>query len=240
MIARIKFLWPFAVVLALLLIWAGWALQSRSAHHLASAAQAQAARDDTGAATAYQQGVSHTQAAQQQAPVIAQDESRVGRDDAAVAADRLALAKLHPRPVPDPRSPQAPPPQSVAGPPASDPEVDALRRLSDDLTRDLTDTKQLLADTRVQLVEKTAEADAFRQSADGYQKEAGSLKVALTALQGQRRHWSAGLIYGTSQTVGAYVERDAGPFRIGADVVRRVLPAGNSTIDASARLGWTF
>ena len=77
---------------------------------------------------------------------------------------------------------------------------------------------------------------SLTQAGQGFQQESTGLRAAVTSA----RPWAVGLIYGTSQTMGAFMERDLGPIRAGVDVVRRVLPAGNATIDASARLGWRF
>ena len=95
---------------------------------------------------------------------------------------------------------------------------------------------QDLADTKTELAQTRDEAASFRRAADSFQAESATLRSAIVP----PRPWAAGVIYGTSSTVGAFLERDLGPIRAGVDVVRRVLPAGPATVDATARVGWCF
>lgn len=54
------------------------------------------------------------------------------------------------------------------------------------------------------------------------------------------RTWAAGVAYGSDGQMGVSVERDLGPVRIGADVVRHRLPGNNTTLEAVGRLLWRF
>ncbi|MCK9566512.1 MAG: hypothetical protein M0Q43_10750 [Methanothrix sp.] len=54
------------------------------------------------------------------------------------------------------------------------------------------------------------------------------------------RSWAAGVAYGSDGQMGVSVERDLGPVRIGADVVRHRLPGNNTTLEAVGRLLWRF
>jgi hypothetical protein len=54
------------------------------------------------------------------------------------------------------------------------------------------------------------------------------------------RTWAAGVAYGSDGQMGVSVERDLGPVRIGADVVRHKLPGNNTTLEAVGRLLWRF
>ena len=54
------------------------------------------------------------------------------------------------------------------------------------------------------------------------------------------RTWAAGVAYGSDGQMGVSAERDLGPVRIGADVVRHRLPGNNTTLEAVGRLLWRF
>ena len=109
------------------------------------------------------------------------------------------------------------------------------------------DKDRLIADlTKVNSdqAEKIAFLESAYKSADaaahGFQAEAASLRIAVSALTGDKRVWAAGGIYGTNGTAGVAAERDLGPFRVGVDVVRRPISNGNSTLEAQGRVLYRF
>jgi hypothetical protein len=225
----LKWQWLGMAVLALGCIWVGFDAQSCSSHKVASAAIAKANKQDAKAVDALDVGVNNAKAAQAQDPAISAGQSNVAQDRARLALDEARARDA--RAVRPPAAPGAPDPQPVPEPLASPVDAD-----KDRLIADLTDLTQAQA-AKIAFLQSAY--DSAHTAAVGFQGEAASLRIAVTALQGQPRPWAAGAIYGTS-TAGAFVERDLGPFRAGVDVVRRVLPAGNTTVDATARLGWRF
>lgn len=67
--------------------------------------------------------------------------------------------------------------------------------------------------------------------------------ILAQALKAKRRvvGWSVSGGYGTDRTITAGVERGvAGPLSAGVGMVKRVLPAGNSTIEAVCYIRWSF
>ena len=210
----------------------GWGSKSQAA------ALAQAAQQDQTGANAYDAGVQHGQEAKTTAPAVAKDEAAVAGTGAKVAelqAEVTRLRKLQSgavRPASAPGAPAAGPLPLLVGAPLEAAKDQLI--VAEDADRGAL--KQDLSDTKTQLSQTQASAASFQQSAVAYRAETITLRAAIVP----PRPWAAGVIYGTSSTVGAFIERDLGPFRAGVDVVRHVLPAGTATIDASARLGWSF
>lgn len=225
----LKWQWIGVVVLALGCLWVGFDAQSCTSHKVAAAAIKEADKKDAKAVDALDVGVNNATAAKAQDPAIDAGKSKVAQDRARLALDE-ARARA-PRAVRPPATPGAPDPQPLPEPLSSPVDAD-----KDRLIADLTDLTQ---DQAAKIAFLQSAYDSAHTAALGFQSEAASLRITVTALQGQPRPWAAGAIYGTS-TAGAFVERDLGPFRAGVDVVRRVLPAGNATVDATARLGWRF
>jgi len=231
--------WIGIALLAGALICLGFGARGCSSSKVAAAGLAQAAKTDQAATTAYNEGATHGQESQAQQAQVAKDDAPLDGDNAAVARDRVEVAKHRARPV-QPAAGAQPVQGDVAEPAPTLAEVAALQRLTDDLTQDLSDTQKALLDTKTLLATKTAEADSYHQAADGYRTEAAQLRLVVTALSGKVRPWAAGVTYGSNGTAGATVERDLGPFRVGVDVVRRSLGNGNSTLEAMGRLEWSF
>jgi hypothetical protein len=203
-----------------------------------SAALAQAAQQDQTAAAADTQGAQHGQEAQVAAQAVTTDKAAVADKDAKLAqlqAEVIRLRQLQPgvvRPAGAPGAAAAdalPVPVGAALDAAKDQLISA-----EDADRGVL--KQDLADTTTQLAATQAEDASHQQAEAGYKAEAATLRGAIEP----PRPMAVGLIIGTSQTIGAFVERDLGPIRAGVDVVRHVLPTGPATIDATARLGWRF
>lgn len=87
--------------------------------------------------------------------------------------------------------------------------------------------------------ELTAARDEHKAAEQAYKAEAGNLRTAL-AHTPQPRPLAVGVLYGTDKTIGAWVEYDFGPVRVGADVVRRPYAGGGTTLEGIARVGWRF
>lgn len=210
----------------------GWGSKSQPAD-LAQAAQ----QDQTGA-NAYDAGVQHGQEAKTTAPAVAKDEVAVADKGAKLAqlqAEVAYLRKLQPGAVRPSGAPGAPAAGALPLPVGT--TLDAAKdELIDAEDADRGALNQDLADTKTQLGQTQAAAASFQLSADSYRAETVTLRSAIVPA----RPTAAGIIYGTSQTIGAFIERDFGPIRAGVDVVRRVLPAGPATVDATARVGWCF
>ena len=156
------------------------------------------------------------------------------QDDAAVAADRAALARLRPTPArPDPApAPGSPTPVLVPAPVVVAPLDAAKDKLIDDLTKDLTDTKAALQDM--------TQADLARQAqVQDLQGELAQLR-AIIAARPTPRLWGVGAVYGTNQTAGGYISRDLGLVQLGAQVVRRQLSGGQTTLEALVTAGVRF
>ena len=229
----------YLIAAALLLaggIGLGW--WARGGGKSQPAALAQADKKDQVAAAAYTQGDQHGQEAKTTAGTVAKDEAAAAGTGAEVAklqAEVARLRKLHAAPVCPAGAPGAAPADPGAQPVGAD--LDAAKdQLITAEDADRGALHQDLADTKTELAQTRDEAASFRRAADSFQAESATLRSAIVP----PRPWAAGVIYGTSSTVGAFLERDLGPFRAGVDVVRHVLPAGTATIDASARLGWSF
>jgi hypothetical protein len=174
------------------------------------------------------QGAVHDQAAAKEEPILKADSQEVARLRAEVARLRAASS----RPAPLPPTPGLPKPEP-AGPPVETPLEATKTDLIDALTKENGDLK-------TQNAELKAARDGHREASAQYQQETASLRVALRAIPAPRT-LALGLLYGTNNTTGAWIEKDFGPLRIGADVVRRQIPATNqTTTDANLRLGITF
>ncbi len=127
-------------------------------------------------------------------------------------------------------------------------EVTRLRAISQQVPTVLDTAKDDLLDaqaTRIPILEAQVETltesrDAWRTAAGASQQEAGHLRTAL-GRQPAYRPMAINLIYGTDKTLGLGFEYDAGPLRLGVDVVRH--PAGTTgrtTLEAVGRVGWRF
>jgi hypothetical protein len=198
--------------------WLGWAARG----HGASAAVAQANKIDAPTTAALSKGVSSAKVAQAKDPAIQAAHSAVDADRTRLQADEVRRAA----------QPVQPASAGSTGPAAA-PVASAVEQDQAQLITDLTAENGAL---RAQNADLKLAVTSLTQAGQGFQQESTGLRAAVTSA----RPWAVGLIYGTSQTMGAFMERDLGPIRAGVDVVRRVLPAGNATIDASARLGWRF
>ena len=211
-----------AIVLACVAVLAlafGFALGRGLGHAQVAAAVKAADRQEAIATTDHAQGVQHDQEASNRAPVLAADDAEVER-----------LEKLA-DPAPDPAPAPALPGSEVVGPPPVV-VVDAEHLLVAALKKDLADTKDQLATVSLA-------RDAYRSEAYARAQECTQLRAALAAVPRELR-WSAGGVYGTAQTLGGYVERDLGPFRVGLDIVRRQLAGGQYTLEAVGRAGIRF
>ena len=111
--------------------------------------------------------------------------------------------------------------------------LDAAKdKLIDDLTKDLTDTKAALQDM--------TQADLARQAqVQDLQGELAQLR-AIIAARPTPRLWGVGAVYGTNQTAGGYISRDLGLVQLGAQVVRRQLSGGQTTLEALVTAGVRF
>lgn len=218
--------WAAGAVLAVSLVCLGWGARGCSSSKVASAALTHANQQDAPAVAALGQGVDSATAAQAKDPAIKSWVGAVAHDHARMAMD--AARARAPRPVQPPSAPGAPDPQPVPEP------LDADK---DQLIVDLTGLTEAQA---AKLTDLQSAYDSMHTAALGFQSEAASLRIAVTALSGRVKPWAAGVVYGTSSTMGAAVERDAGPFRFGAQVTRRLLPAGNATVDATVSAMWRF
>lgn len=89
--------------------------------------------------------------------------------------------------------------------------------------------------------EMTEARDSWRASATASQEEAKQLRVALDHTP-KFRPLAVGILYGTDQSVGAWVEYDIGRLRVGVDVVRRPIDSTSSrtSVEAVGRVGWRF
>ena len=211
-----------AIVLACVAVLAlafGFALGRGFGHAQVAAEVKVADHLEVVSTTEHTQGVQHDAEAAQRAPVLAADDAEVER-----------LEKLLP-PAPDPAPTPALPGSDVVGPApvvVADPEHQLVAALKKDL-----------ADTREQLTSVSLARDAYRAEADTRSQENQALRAALAAAP-RELHWSAGAVYGSGQTLGGYVERDLGPFRVGLDLVRRQLAGGQTSLEAIGRAGIRF
>ena len=79
-------------------------------------------------------------------------------------------------------------------------------------------------------------------SPDGRIDRAVDIPVETAAPAPEPPKWAAGVSYDlVHQTAGAWIERDVGRLRLGAEVAQtRVVIAGPTGIEARLRVGWTF
>lgn len=174
------------------------------------------------------QGAVHDQAAEAQKPILKADAETVARLRAEVARLRAASA----RPASVPSSPEDPTPQSV-GAPVETPLEAAKDQLIDALTKENTDLK-------VQVENYYAESKSYHAASDHYKQETASLRTIIQTMPRPRPR-AIGMDYGTNNTLAVWVERDFGPIRTGASVMRRQIPSINqTTVEAVVRLGVTF
>ena len=192
---------------------------------VASAAHAQKANQlDTAAAHSASQGDSYVA----QVPVQA---AQVLTDAAEVARLRAEVARLRKAPV----TPPAPP----AGPSLPAPEPVVLPSDSPALAH----AKDGLIDAqRKQIQDQASEIHTLTLGMQSYKSAFQQAQASL--VQERAAHpehpWAAGGSYGTDRQAGVWVERNLGRIRVGVDVVRHPLAAGNSTLEAVARIGWSF
>lgn|GEM_PF-6732364 len=179
---------------------------------------------------------SHGAKAETHEQIAEEAQARIPADDAAVAAARAALARvaLH-QPRPDvhpadtlPGTPAHPDPAPVVLAP-----MDAAKdTLIEALTKEVADLKTANA--------ALAQGDQERQAqVKDLQAEVLQLRASIAA-RPRDLHWSASVIYGTNQAVGAGVGRDWGVVHAGLDVIRRPVAGGQTTLEALGRLGFHF
>jgi hypothetical protein len=94
-----------------------------------------------------------------------------------------------------------------------------------------------IADLKTQLQTVTLESQSYKAANQASQSEVIALRAALALTN---HHWAAGAVYGTDNTVGAYVTRDLGLVRVGLEVVRRPVLGGQTTLEAIGNIGWRF
>ena len=222
--------WIVGIVLAMGLIALGFTVKSCGSHKIEAAALAQADKLDAPAVADLAQGANSAAAAEAKNPAIQAGTSAVKIDRAKLAMDQASAQRS--RPVQPPSVPGSPDPQPVAPPVESVVEQD-----KDQLIADLTKVNSDQSEKIAFLESAYKSADA---AAHGFQAEAASLRIAVSALAGDKRVWAAGASYGSNGTAGAFVERDLGPFRAGVDVMKRPAGNGNSTLEAVGRLAYRF
>jgi len=98
---------------------------------------------------------------------------------------------------------------------------------------------RLIASQDTHAAELTAARDAHKAAEQSYKAESVNLRTALAHIP-EPRPLAAGVLYGTDKTIGAWVEYDFGPVRVGADVVRRPYAGGGTTLEGIVRVGWRF
>jgi hypothetical protein len=217
-----------AIGAAVLLFGVGGWLYQAHGRHVEAKAITQADQHHEAGTTSEAQGVTHAQAADAKTPILQADAAEVARLRVEVARLRAAA----PRPAPMPQTPGMPEPQP-AGAPVESPLDAARDDLEGALTKENGDLKEALA-------ERTAEAEAFHKSSDEYKAEVASLRIAIRAVPAPRT-LAMGLLFGTNNTAGIWGEKDFGPVRVGADLVRRQLPTINQTnVEAVFRVGITL
>lgn len=211
-------------------------------HHRQEAARLQKAQQlDQSQATHGQEAITHEQAAQALTPVLGQDTTTDASDDAQVAQDRAALARLraaHPRPDPAP-VPGADAPQPVSAPVELAAVDAATEKLVSDLTQEVADRKKHEADLQLALDAMTAGDQARQAQVKDLQGEVGQLR-AIIAARPTVRTMTVGAVYGTNQTVGGYFSKDLGPVQIGVELVRRQLAGGQTSLEAIGYGGVRF
>jgi hypothetical protein len=203
--------------------WLGWSARGWGARRAATATIQQADATNAANTAALQEGVQHVQAAH-------------GLDQAIEAAHAAVVAHA-PRPWVGAHVQGSGPVRPADSVPADGGSAVAVADDHEALISDLRHENDLLHQWKAEAEPAMAN---LRQAAEGLQRENAGLRTALQATTLPEHPWAVGGIYGTSQTWGAFVERDMGPFRTGVDVVRRALPSGTATIDTTARLGWRF
>ena len=223
MIAKLRLLG-----IALLIIAPFWLIMDvRSCvvrHREAKAIQNAGAQHETAAVEAGK-AEAHDQEAEEAEPGLQANDKLVARLQA-------ELNLLQSAPKPPPSLPLVPGISAVDPAPVDLHQVDAKK---DELIGALYKAN---GDLKTQLETVTEARDSWRASAQASQKEAISLRAALSTRTD--RAWAVGVAYGTDRQAGAWVEHDLGPVRVGIDVVRHPLPGGSSTLEAVGRIGWSF
>ena len=237
MTLKMRLIGILGIALSCLAIGGGgmrWFQAHQAAAHLQKADQL-----DTSQAQHGTQAVTHEQAAQALNPVLQADDGTDAGDDAAVERDRAALqdACARRRPV-DPAAPATP--AQPLPPPVDVAAVDEIKnRLIADLTKDLTDTKKALADTRAQAAAYAAADQARQAQVKDLQGEVGQLRAVIASTP-RELHWGVSITGSTNQTLGGGVEYSRGIVFAGVDVVRRQLAGGQTTLEALGRVGFHF
>ncbi len=239
MTLKMRLIGILGIALSCLAIGGGgmrWFQAHQAAAHLQKADQL-----DTSQAQHGTQAVTHEQAAQALNPVLQEDDATDAGDDAAVDRSRAKVERLrasHPGPDPAPGSgPHAPEPVQA---PVELAALDGAKdQLISDLTKDLTDTKKALADTRVQAAAFAA-GDIERQAqVKDLQGEVLQLRAVIASTP-RELHWGVSITGSTNQTLGGGVEYSRGIVFAGVDVVRRQLAGGQTTLEALGRVGFHF
>ena len=228
-----------AGVLALVCIWLVVDVHSCVGRHQESARLQKANQLEQSQTTHGTEATVHEQEAQALTPALQQDAATDAGDDAAVERDRAALQKFGARPRPVGPAAPADPAQPVSAP-VDMAALDAVKdQLIADLTKDLTDTKKALVDTRAQATAYAAGDQARQAQVQDLQGEVGQLR-AIIAARPTVRTWTVGAVYGTNQTVGGYISKDLGLVQVGVNVVRRQLAGGQTTLEAIGTAGVRF
>lgn len=205
--------------------WLGWSARGWGARKTVGTALVQTDRTTAAANADLQQGRAHGSAARGLDPAIEDAHSAVGKDRARLQMDQAARAARPVRPAGERPGP-----------------ADEALDLAVDRDKDqvITSQAQEIALLRQKVGELETSNALLDAAAVGHQQAGEVLREATVKAALPEHPWSAGVVYGTSDTWGAFVERDLGPFCAGVDVVRRVLPNGAATIDTTGRLGWRF
>ena len=184
--------------------------------------------------TAKTQGDAYVQQAQNLNPTIKADGDALAAARARRNRDRAALLAAHDRPAPGaPADPKpAGDPQSVV------PPVDGAALVADDVAVDAAaDAKMAHLEEQVRLLTL---ADQQHQAEASALREENRLLRANIAARPTSRPWGVGAVYGTNQTVGGYISKDLSLVQVGAQVVRRQIPGGQSTLEAIFTAGVRF
>jgi len=100
-------------------------------------------------------------------------------------------------------------------------------------------------DDKIQILEardkeRVAGEAEWKASNKALQAEVTSLRGALASQKSLDHGWGIGASYGSDRGPGLSVEKAIGPIRASMDVIKHPLPGGNSTLEARARIVWSF
>jgi hypothetical protein len=141
--------------------------------------------------------------------------------DVRLAADRVQVAKYHPRPVPGPGSPALPAVEAVAEPPESPREL-AKDQMISDLNLALAARDKIIAD-QAKLNATTTDYGEHYQAA--YTQDDAAVDQLRQAIH-PVYHRAAGLLYAPGQSaVGVIVQQDLARVRLTAEIIQQGLPA---------------